>query len=224
MPGLLPTLGPVGMRSRALMTVALRVMGNLVTPEDTDTVARLWRTAGRASSASTIARPSPRPRALRPRLAHRRHRGVELGQPVALVLRDQAHAPGEGIGPRTGDAGLDEGVEHPALGLVQPGHDGHGQPGEDLGGGTAGDAPGDLAACAPRLAGDLDPGAPGVLAEPGDPAGLGLRVSVPSGAGMVPWMRISSRSTVTSTAVNQSAGSRPVSQSLTLNVPWSVVM
>ena len=31
------------------MTVALRVMGNLVTPEDTDTVARLWRTAGRAS-------------------------------------------------------------------------------------------------------------------------------------------------------------------------------
>jgi geranylgeranyl reductase family protein len=48
-PGLLPTLGPVGMRSRSLMTVALRVMGNLVTPEDTDTVARLWRTAGRTS-------------------------------------------------------------------------------------------------------------------------------------------------------------------------------
>ena len=38
-----------GMRSRGLMTVALRVMGNLVTPEDTDTVARLWRTAGRTS-------------------------------------------------------------------------------------------------------------------------------------------------------------------------------
>ncbi len=48
-PRLLPTLGPVGMRSRSLMTVALRVMGNLVTPEDSDTVARLWRTAGRAS-------------------------------------------------------------------------------------------------------------------------------------------------------------------------------
>ena len=44
-------------------------------------------------------------------------------------------------------------------------------------------------------------------------------VSAPSGAGMVPWTRISSRSTVTSTEVNQSAGSRPVSQSLTLNVP-----
>lgn len=48
-PGLLPTFGPVGMRSRSLMTVALRVMGNLLTPEDTDTVARVWRTAGRAS-------------------------------------------------------------------------------------------------------------------------------------------------------------------------------
>ena len=50
MPGLLPAAGPVGMRSRALMTVALRVMGNLVTPEDTDAVARLWRAAGRVST------------------------------------------------------------------------------------------------------------------------------------------------------------------------------
>jgi geranylgeranyl reductase family protein len=48
-PGLLPTLGPIGMRSRLLMTVALRVMGNLVTEEDTDTVARLWRASGRIS-------------------------------------------------------------------------------------------------------------------------------------------------------------------------------
>jgi len=31
------------------MTVALRVMGNLVTDEDRDVVARLWRTAGRLS-------------------------------------------------------------------------------------------------------------------------------------------------------------------------------
>ena len=31
-PGLLPAAGPVGMRSRALMKLALRVMGNLVTP------------------------------------------------------------------------------------------------------------------------------------------------------------------------------------------------
>jgi flavin-dependent dehydrogenase len=49
-PRLLPAAGPVGMRSRALMTVALRVMGNLVTDADRDLVARLWRSAGRASS------------------------------------------------------------------------------------------------------------------------------------------------------------------------------
>jgi geranylgeranyl reductase family protein len=48
-PRLLPAAGPVGMRSRALMTVALRVMGNLVTEEDRDAVARLWRWAGRRS-------------------------------------------------------------------------------------------------------------------------------------------------------------------------------
>lgn len=48
-PGLLPKLGPIGMRSTFLMTVALRVMGNLVTPEDRDATARVWRAAGRAS-------------------------------------------------------------------------------------------------------------------------------------------------------------------------------
>jgi flavin-dependent dehydrogenase len=48
-PRLLPAAGPVGMRSRVLMTVALRVMGNLVTEEDRDVVARLWRWAGRRS-------------------------------------------------------------------------------------------------------------------------------------------------------------------------------
>nr|WP_198424033.1 geranylgeranyl reductase family protein [Microlunatus antarcticus] len=50
-PGLLGRLGPIGMRSRTLMTVALRVMGNLVTEEDRDVVARAWRLAGRASVA-----------------------------------------------------------------------------------------------------------------------------------------------------------------------------
>ena len=50
-PHLLPIAGPIGMRSRTLMTVALRVMGNLVTEEDKDLTARLWRTAGRASVA-----------------------------------------------------------------------------------------------------------------------------------------------------------------------------
>jgi geranylgeranyl reductase family protein len=48
-PGLLPAAGPVGMRSRTLMKLALRVMGNLVTPEDSDTLARVWRAAGRLS-------------------------------------------------------------------------------------------------------------------------------------------------------------------------------
>src|SRR5689334_282532 len=48
-PRFLPAAGPVGMRSHALMTVALRVMGNLVTEEDRDVVARAWRTAGRLS-------------------------------------------------------------------------------------------------------------------------------------------------------------------------------
>ncbi|MBT0767645.1 geranylgeranyl reductase family protein [Kineosporia sp. J2-2] len=48
-PGVLRYGGPVGMRSSHLMTVALRVMGNLVLEEDTDYVARLWRGAGRVS-------------------------------------------------------------------------------------------------------------------------------------------------------------------------------
>ncbi|MDN5930933.1 MAG: geranylgeranyl reductase family protein [Pseudonocardia sp.] len=49
LPRLLPLAGPVGMRSRALMTVALRVMGNLVTDADRDLTARAWRAAGRLS-------------------------------------------------------------------------------------------------------------------------------------------------------------------------------
>jgi geranylgeranyl reductase family protein len=48
-PRFLPAAGPVGMRSSALMTVALRVMGNLVTEADRDVVARAWRVAGRLS-------------------------------------------------------------------------------------------------------------------------------------------------------------------------------
>lgn len=48
-PGFLATFGPWGMRSRPLMKVALRVMGNLVTPEDTDAVARVWKLAGQTS-------------------------------------------------------------------------------------------------------------------------------------------------------------------------------
>ncbi|MCX2710469.1 menaquinone reductase [Mycolicibacterium sp. J2] len=48
-PRFLPATGPLAMRSDFLMTVAVRVMGNLVTDEDEDWIARAWRTAGRAS-------------------------------------------------------------------------------------------------------------------------------------------------------------------------------
>ena len=50
-PRLLPTFGPVGMRSEFLMTLALRWMGNLVTEEDRDRAARVWQWAGRRSLA-----------------------------------------------------------------------------------------------------------------------------------------------------------------------------
>lgn len=48
-PRVLPTGGPIGMRSTWLMTLALRWMGNLVTEEDRDGAARIWRWAGRRS-------------------------------------------------------------------------------------------------------------------------------------------------------------------------------
>lgn len=55
-PRFLPAAGPVAMRSRFLMGVAVRVMGNLVTDEDADWVARVWRRAGAGSQ-----RVDPRP-------------------------------------------------------------------------------------------------------------------------------------------------------------------
>lgn len=48
-PHVLSTLGPVGMRTNWLMLLALRWMGNLVTDEDRDRAARVWRWAGRHS-------------------------------------------------------------------------------------------------------------------------------------------------------------------------------
>ncbi len=54
---LLAMSGPIGMRSHAIMSVAFRVMGNLVIPEDRDLVARTWRLAGRASLAIDRRRP-----------------------------------------------------------------------------------------------------------------------------------------------------------------------
>jgi len=48
-PNALRALGPIGMRSDWMMTLALRWMGNLVTDEDRDRSARVWRWAGRRS-------------------------------------------------------------------------------------------------------------------------------------------------------------------------------
>ncbi|WP_299446479.1 geranylgeranyl reductase family protein [uncultured Phycicoccus sp.] len=48
-PKTLAALGPAGMRSEWLMTLALRWMGNLITDEDRDRSARVWRWAGRRS-------------------------------------------------------------------------------------------------------------------------------------------------------------------------------
>jgi menaquinone-9 beta-reductase len=45
----LPTTGPIAMRSTTLMTIAVRVMANLVTDDDADRVARVWRGGGRLS-------------------------------------------------------------------------------------------------------------------------------------------------------------------------------
>lgn len=49
LPRFLPVSGPVAVRSSFLMNIAVRVMGNLVTEEDDDWVARVWRGAGLAS-------------------------------------------------------------------------------------------------------------------------------------------------------------------------------
>ena len=56
MPRTVPTLGRPGIRSARLMSMVVRVMGNLITPEDADLVARAWRAAGRVST-----RVDPRP-------------------------------------------------------------------------------------------------------------------------------------------------------------------
>ena len=48
-PRFLPSTGPFAMRSTVLMGIAVRVMGNLVTDEDADWVARVWRGAGAGS-------------------------------------------------------------------------------------------------------------------------------------------------------------------------------
>jgi geranylgeranyl reductase family protein len=48
-PRFLPATGPIAMRSTVLMRIAVRVMSNLVTDDDADLVARIWRGAGAGS-------------------------------------------------------------------------------------------------------------------------------------------------------------------------------
>lgn len=50
-PKVITALGPIGMRSDFMMTLALRWMGNIVTDEDRDRAARVWRWAGKQSIA-----------------------------------------------------------------------------------------------------------------------------------------------------------------------------
>ena len=103
-PRLLPALGPAGMRSDWLMTLALRWMGNLVTDEDRDRAARVWRWAGRRSLARDHGRRSrepARPGGVVP--ARDRHRPRSHG-------RARPHHPRRGSGEppahRPGDPGL----------------------------------------------------------------------------------------------------------------------
>jgi menaquinone-9 beta-reductase len=56
-PRVVAALGPGGMRSDWLMTLALRWMGNLVEDADRDRAARLWRWAGRRSIALDVRPP-----------------------------------------------------------------------------------------------------------------------------------------------------------------------
>ena len=96
----LPAAGPVGMRSRALMTVALRVMGNLVTDEDRDVVARAWRLAGTSSAEAATSAPrfacsgAPEGRAER--------RGREATVPSATEGLEPDRGDGQRLRPRCG--------------------------------------------------------------------------------------------------------------------------
>ena len=109
--------------------------------------------------------------ALRPELVDLFHRAAQIAEPALGVLADQLDGPGQRLGTGSGDAGVDEGVEHLPLGLLEPGHHRHGDVGEQRPGVAQLGAPGDLPAVASlSLFGDLDPGGPGLGPEPADPA------------------------------------------------------
>lgn len=59
-PRFLPAVGPLGLRgpaARVIMPAAARLMGNLVTDEDRDLVARVWRAAGAVTKAARAGSP-----------------------------------------------------------------------------------------------------------------------------------------------------------------------
>src|SRR5271165_4735607 len=96
---------------------------------------------------------------------------TQPGQPGIRVLSGQSHAPGQRVAATARHTRVDERVEDPAFGLTQPGHHRNRECGEHLSHVRAGDTPRHLA---PELVlglpCDLDPAAPGLLAEPADPA------------------------------------------------------
>src|SRR5215471_17898035 len=100
-------------------------------------------------------------------LAQRVAQGAEPG---VLVLADQAHAPGECVAATAGHAGLHERVQHPALGLAQPGHHRDRKCGEHHFPPLAHHAPGNLAVEPHlRLTRDPNPRIPGLRTEPPAP-------------------------------------------------------
>src|SRR6516162_9551519 len=106
---------------------------------------------------------------------------AQRAQPGVLVFPDQADAPGERVTAAAGHPGLDERVEHPALGLAQPGHDRYGKCGEHHLPALGHHAPGHPSAESPlRLAGDPDTRLPRLFAEPPAPPRRDrVRVSLP---------------------------------------------
>src|SRR5262249_60571186 len=110
------------------------------------------------------------PRPPRASLLHLAQGATQRAEPGVLVLPDQAHAPGERVAAAAGRPGIDERVEHPALGLAQPGHNRGGKCGEHHFPPLAHHAPGNLTAEPPlRLARDPDPRLPRLLTEPPAP-------------------------------------------------------
>ena len=109
---------------------------------------------------------------------------AQLADPGLLVLGHQPDAPGQCLAPAAGHAGVDQRVEHVALGHPQPGHDRDARRGEDLEGVAAPGAPGDRPAeLLLGLRRDADALLAGVLTVTVDPGRLGGGAVLGRGAG-----------------------------------------